>query len=377
MLETHPHGLAVVEQDGTVALANRSARALLGAARGDDRRLGELPGWLGPALATVMDGPAREARSERRTRLVGADGAAVRVVLTAAGREATVLTLRWESPREHELHAVLVTQLGLDASEAQLACRMLRGDLAASIARSFGVSVGAVRTRLMRLYRRLGVRRRAGAVALISSLAAQLPAGPRPSLARDPESVPDRGLGFPLDPWWAALEGAVASSGAGLVATDPTGRIAGASPALRALCGDAHEDLLAALPDIVAPGDGPQLVAAAGAPWRMLWWDAGRGLRGLQLTRERRRGADVATLLCERFGLTARQAEIAVLVGRGGSNQAVAAALGISAGTVSATTTTLYARLGATNRAGLAALVAEIAGGVSLDQDSAADPEAP
>lgn len=63
-----------------------------------------------------------------------------------------------------------------------------------------------------------------------------------------------------------------------------------------------------------------------------------------------------------RTGLTPREAEIARLVARGLSNKQIAAALGISAWTVSTYLRRTYAKLDVHSRAGMIARIAERAG---------------
>jgi DNA-binding NarL/FixJ family response regulator len=67
------------------------------------------------------------------------------------------------------------------------------------------------------------------------------------------------------------------------------------------------------------------------------------------------------TRSAERFALTARQAEVAALLAKGLRNDAIAAALGVTAHTARRHTEAVFASLGVASRAEVAALFASLA----------------
>jgi CheY-like chemotaxis protein/DNA-binding CsgD family transcriptional regulator len=158
-------------------------------------------------------------------------------------------------------------------------------------------------------------------------------------------------------------------------ALDTTGRfLLAADPAGRLLWSTPQANRLLAMADPGAAGDDPVLPAAV-ARWLAAWGDSrgehppaslqigpgghsltiayvGRTDRDellLRITEDR--AADHAALFRERFGVTAREAEVLLWIARGKSNRDVGEILGMSPRTVNKHLEQIYVKLGVENRA--------------------------
>lgn len=123
--------------------------------------------------------------------------------------------------------------------------------------------------------------------------------------------------------------------------------------ALRTALGDLVEDRFSRATEIVAPGGQRYFVRG-----RLLGAPIGGVLLLVNLARMRREALRDA--LHRRFGLTRRQAELAVLVREGLSNEEAARSLGITEGTVRQYMTVIYEKVGVGSRTQLVALVTEL-----------------
>jgi CheY-like chemotaxis protein/DNA-binding CsgD family transcriptional regulator len=158
-------------------------------------------------------------------------------------------------------------------------------------------------------------------------------------------------------------------------ALDTTGRfLLAADPAGRLLWSTPQANRLLAMADPGAAGDDPVLPAAV-ARWLAAWGD-GRGEHPpaslqigpgghsltiayvgrtdrdellLRITEDR--AADHTALFRERFGVTAREAEVLLWIARGKSNRDVGEILGMSPRTVNKHLEQIYVKLGVENRA--------------------------
>lgn len=159
VLEGAEMGVVVVDQSGRPVYMNESGRALLGA------EAGTLPEWVGDKLRPLIEqihavgGPIFErwAPSDAVLR--------VRARPLLEGSPLTVLEITVaQAASAREVAALLSRTLGLSLQEAQLLTLLWRGMSNGEIAAELGLRVGTVKSRLFRLYQKLGVKRRAAAV---------------------------------------------------------------------------------------------------------------------------------------------------------------------------------------------------------------------
>lgn len=157
VLESAEIGVVVADATARAIYMNASARSLL------DSPLGVMPVWLAEAL------PALRAQVERRghavDRLVHGD-LTVRVRARGLARPGAILIELAIAPGSgtRQVAEQLVRGLGLPATDARLLSLLWQGLSNDEIADQLGVRTGTIKSRLFRLYQKLGVKKRPAAV---------------------------------------------------------------------------------------------------------------------------------------------------------------------------------------------------------------------
>ncbi|WP_370676338.1 response regulator [Pleomorphomonas sp. PLEO] len=153
---------------------------------------------------------------------------------------------------------------------------------------------------------------------------------------------------------------ALDAAGRHLVALDPDGRIVWATPQASRLIDDLG--IAGAIEAAAASGDGPLEVAVANAS-PFLLAPVGTAGPGERLYRLGRSEAGESDLLKSRFGITTREAEVLLWIGRGKTNKDIGEILGLSPRTVNKHLEQIYAKLGVENRASAALRAADALNG--------------
>jgi len=157
VLESAEVGVVVIETSTRALYMNASARHLL------DSPTGEMPAWLAEAL------PPLRAQLDRATQVVeriGHDDLTLRVRLRSLARPGTAL-LELQVAQAGGARRVaeqLAHGLSLSIGDARLLGLLWRGRSNEEIAQTLGVRTGTIKSRLFRLYQRLGVKKRPAAV---------------------------------------------------------------------------------------------------------------------------------------------------------------------------------------------------------------------
>lgn len=157
ILENAELGIVAVDRSSRVIYMNRSARDML------DSAAGELPGWVLPQLGQTLE--ALASLDERIERWEHAE-LALRVRARRLGGQSNVavLELRPAQSAGGQIADQLARGLGLTNSDGKLLALLWRGLSNDEIAHTMNIRVGTVKSRLFRLYQRLGVKRRPAAV---------------------------------------------------------------------------------------------------------------------------------------------------------------------------------------------------------------------
>ncbi len=160
--------IGVVDPAGRLLFANRLARRALCA--GDTREFeaelcAELIGHVRETHQTGRETPEIRLQCEL-------DGSQWRGSVKPLDEARIALVFQQEASGDRP-HSRLCTELGLEASEARLALRIAAGLSNPEIAKRFGVSLSAVKSRVWMLCRKLGVRNRAAVAALVSKTLAE------------------------------------------------------------------------------------------------------------------------------------------------------------------------------------------------------------
>ena len=157
VLESAEVGVVVADASARAMYMNASARSML------DSPLGVMPPWLTVAL------PALKAQVERHgqalERLVHGE-LTVRVRARALARPGTLLIELAVAPGSgsRQVAEQLASGLGLQITDARLLSLLWRGLSNDEIAQTLGVRTGTIKSRLFRLYQKLGVKKRPAAV---------------------------------------------------------------------------------------------------------------------------------------------------------------------------------------------------------------------
>ncbi len=148
-----------------------------------------------------------------------------------------------------------------------------------------------------------------------------------------------------------SAQSALDAAGRHLVALGADGRVVWATPQASRLIDDLG--IADAIEAVAADGEGPLEVEIPGAP-PILLAPVGSAGPGERLYRLARSEAGEADLLKSSFGLTAREAEVLLWIGRGKTNKDIGEILGLSPRTVNKHLEQIYAKLGVENRSSAA-----------------------
>ncbi|HEY3352033.1 MAG TPA: PAS domain-containing protein, partial [Polyangia bacterium] len=185
LLATMPAALLLVDSHHRVVWANPAARSLLRLPVRDTVPLDSC-GTVGGLLGALTDALAPTGAAHEWWRRVTVPPSAVlQVVARRVDAGHCVLLVRQEAPSDAAAHEALVQELGLLPAEARLALRIHRGLAVTAIAAAFGVGVGTIRMRLMRLRQRLDVARRHDLFVVIDDVLVCLPLAAAPLAAGD------------------------------------------------------------------------------------------------------------------------------------------------------------------------------------------------
>ena len=157
VLEHTELALVVADATGRAMYMNASARAFL------DSPLAVMPGWLADALAPLR--PQVERHGQAVERLVHGE-LTLRVRARALPRPGTLLLelAVAQGSGARQVAEQLARGLGLPITDARLLSLLWQGLSNDEIAANLGVRTGTIKSRLFRLYQRLGVKKRPAAV---------------------------------------------------------------------------------------------------------------------------------------------------------------------------------------------------------------------
>lgn len=174
VLEHAEAGIVVIEGEDNAIYVNASARKLLGL-QGE----GTVPEWMRTALAPLINrlwdsgtqavdrwihaGLVLRVRARPLDRVRGLTALEITVAHAGAGPNG-------------QIAEPLATSLGLSMPDARLLAFLWRGMSNEEIAQTLGVRLGTVKSRLFRLYQKLGVTKRATAVLRAAEVLKELPA---------------------------------------------------------------------------------------------------------------------------------------------------------------------------------------------------------
>ncbi len=157
VLESAEVGVVVVDATGRAMYMNASARSTL------DSPLGVVPPWLAVVLPALR--AAVERHGQAIERLVHGE-LTVRVRARGLARPGTLLIelAIAQGSGSRQIAEQLARGLGLQITDARLLALLWRGLSNDEIAQQLGVRTGTIKSRLFRLYQKLGVRKRPAAV---------------------------------------------------------------------------------------------------------------------------------------------------------------------------------------------------------------------
>ena len=157
VLEHAELALVVADATGRAMYMNASARAFL------DSPLAVMPGWLAEALAPLR--PQVERHGQAVERVVHGE-LTLRVRARALPRPGTLLLelAVAQGSGARQVAEQLARGLGLPITDARLLSLLWQGLSNDEIAANLGVRTGTIKSRLFRLYQRLGVKKRPAAV---------------------------------------------------------------------------------------------------------------------------------------------------------------------------------------------------------------------
>jgi DNA-binding CsgD family transcriptional regulator len=163
--------LAAQAGDGRVEVRflNRAAERLLAAPRA------HVASMIEGSLRRTLEGPGANATPAVDHWVCGGRALRARVTrLKIAGGESVAVELEAEHVQPREGTAALAQAFQLNMQEARLLRLVWRGLANEEIGASLGIPAGTVKSRLYRLFRRLGVRTRAQAAVLAADLLARM-----------------------------------------------------------------------------------------------------------------------------------------------------------------------------------------------------------
>lgn len=158
ILENTEIGVVVVDGPERAVYMNASARTLL------QSPTGELPDWVAPHVEPMLEGLTRaEQTVERWVREEMVLRVRARSLDRYSGLTVLEVTVAQVAGGRHVADQ-LARSLQIPISDAKLLALLWRGMSNDEIAQTLGVRVGTIKSRLFRLYQRLGVKRRPAAV---------------------------------------------------------------------------------------------------------------------------------------------------------------------------------------------------------------------
>jgi DNA-binding NarL/FixJ family response regulator len=157
VLESAEVGVVVIDPSTRPLYMNASARQLL------DSPLGLMPEWLAMALEPLRDQLARSSQVVDR---VSHGDVTLRVRLRALARPGVALVELSvaQAAGQRQIAEQLSRSLALTISDARLLALLWRGLSNEEIAQNLAVRTGTIKSRLFRLYQKLGVKKRPAAV---------------------------------------------------------------------------------------------------------------------------------------------------------------------------------------------------------------------
>jgi len=375
MADSLPEPLVIADGAGAIYFANRHAWRLLVIGQSLNRNLAEC-GPRGLALLRHVERMAGwVVRYPMRALLELSIEETLHVLTLQAAGGVHALFVHVRHSHDAELQVLLRTRLGCSHAQARLALQVYRGWSNARIAEALGRPVGTVSRRLSDLSKRLGVRRRAGVVEAVcrvaSDLELQFPRSSPAPTERLPEPPPVTPLGCAL------VASVLEQVPCALALHDGQDSLVWANREARSVLfadGDrfvsSGVDSVRGLTRSVAPlaavlDGGPQMtIAQAGDEvLRCQVWRNGP-LLGLHFHTEASRTVPLEVLVCRRFGISPRQACIAVRLSKGETIRQVAQALEVQQGTIRALNDLIYTRLGIHRKAELVTLLASLSDGM-------------
>lgn len=293
------------------------------------------------AIATTLGRLAgAPALAETHARVRRAGQPTLYLAATKLDTQHVGLVVRAEARRDDLMFHALVDRLGLSAPDARLAMRVREGMSNDQIAAAFDISAGAVKTRLSRLFHRLGVRRRADLALLVESVRTT-------DAARDhaPAHTDALRLDHPV------VEAFLRGLNSGLAVIDASDRWIWTNPAAERLKDSVPPTSLHAALAGQHGGD---------VPLRAHSWRVDDALRAVKLDPARERERDKHDFLIQRFCLSRQQARVAVQLHSGASSASIAATNGLRRSTVRVVCSDIYAKLGVRDRTSLVVLLARV-----------------
>jgi DNA-binding CsgD family transcriptional regulator len=158
VLENSETGVLVIDATDRAVYMNASARSLL------ESPLGLVPPWLAEALPRLRAGLERAGQMVDR---IGHEGLTLRVRARSLPRPGIFLVELHVAHATHagrEVSEQLSRSLGLTITDARLLAMLWQGLSNEEIAQQLSVRTGTIKSRLFRLYQRLGVKKRPAAV---------------------------------------------------------------------------------------------------------------------------------------------------------------------------------------------------------------------
>jgi DNA-binding CsgD family transcriptional regulator len=157
VLESAEVGVVVIDTTSRPLYMNASARQLL------DSPLGLLPEWLAAALSPLREQLVRSSQVVDR---ISHGDVTLRVRLRSLARPGVALLELSvaHSAGARQIAEQLARSLNLTISDARLLSLLWRGLSNEEIAQSLAVRTGTIKSRLFRLYQKLGVKKRPAAV---------------------------------------------------------------------------------------------------------------------------------------------------------------------------------------------------------------------
>jgi DNA-binding NarL/FixJ family response regulator len=375
LADSLPEPLVIVDGAGSIYFGNRLAWRLLLIGQSPARNLAEC-GPRGQALLRHVEGLSGWVfRYPMRAMFELSLEETLHVLALRAASGVYALFLHVRNSHEAELQVLLRTRLGCSHAQARLALQVFRGWANARIAESLGLPVGTVSRRISDLSKKLGVHRRGGIVEAVCNVARDLELQFPRSAPAPTERLP---APPPVSPLGCALVASVLEQvPCALALHDGQDSLVWANREARAVL-FAPEDRFvrggvesirgltrSVVPLAAALDQGPQMTIAqvGDEVLRCQVWRIGTRL-GLHFHTEASRAVPLEVLVCSRFGISPRQATIAVRLARGETIREVAQALEVKAGTIRALNDLIYTRLGIHSKAELVTLLATLNDGM-------------